>query len=95
VRELENSLERALILAGEDELSSEHLARPSGRAASGPGDVLREGFSLDAFERDLIFAAIEKAGGNKAAAARLLGITRRRLYSMLQSLGQPAEPEAD
>ena len=36
----------------------------------------------------LMKAAIERAGGNKAAAARLLGITRRRLYSMLQSHGR-------
>jgi len=49
--------------------------------------VLGEDFDLDAFERDLIHAALERAGGNKAAAARLLGITRRRLYSRLESLG--------
>jgi two-component system, NtrC family, response regulator HydG len=90
VRELENVLERALILAGEEEVRPEHLERPgelrpAGGGAELPGDLLREGFDLDRFERDLVFAAIERAGGNKAAAARLLGITRRRLYSMLQT----------
>jgi DNA-binding NtrC family response regulator len=51
-----------------------------------------EGFDLDVFERDLIRAALERAGGNKAQAARLLGITRRRLYSRLESLeGRVAE----
>ncbi len=34
----------------------------------------------------MIAHALVKAGGNKAAAARLLGITRRRLYSRLDSL---------
>ena len=93
VRELENALERALILAGEDPIGAEHLAAIGSLAAkSGARDVLGPGFNLDEFERDLIFAALERAGGNKASAARLLGITRRRLYSRLHSLGEK-EPE--
>jgi two-component system, NtrC family, response regulator HydG len=48
-------------------------------------DLLVPGFSIDALERKLIALALEKAGGNKTAAARLLGITRRRLYSRLDS----------
>jgi DNA-binding NtrC family response regulator len=92
VREMENALERALILAGDDEIGAEHFGR-LGRASERSemrgqraADVLREGFNLDDFERELIDAAIERAGGNKAAAARLLGITRRRLYSTIRSL---------
>ena len=92
VREMENALERALILAGDDEIGAEHFGR-LGRASERSemrgqraADVLREGFNLDDFEHELIDAAIERAGGNKAAAARLLGITRRRLYSTIQSL---------
>ena len=46
-----------------------------------------DGFDLDAFERDLVFAALQRAGGNKTHAARLLGITRRRMYSLLASYG--------
>jgi DNA-binding NtrC family response regulator len=90
VRELENALERATILAGEAEIRGEHLgfkpvdAQRAGR--SEPADLLVPGFELDRFERDLLHAAIERAGGNKAAAARMLGITRRRLYSLLESL---------
>jgi DNA-binding NtrC family response regulator len=96
VRELENVLERALILAGEGEIAPGHVApattAPAGAASA--ADVLGPGFDLDSFERDLILAAIDRAGGNKASAARLLGITRRRLYSRLQSLGE-REPEKD
>jgi DNA-binding NtrC family response regulator len=91
VRELENALERALSLAGEEPISAEHLLAPGDPRAPSAGDVLHEGFDLDVFERDLIHAALERAGGNKTAAAKLLGITRRRLYSRLQSLGQPGE----
>jgi DNA-binding NtrC family response regulator len=93
VRELENALERALIVAGEEELRPEHLAL--GRASRGaPGaDLLGEGFELDAFERDLVLAALERAGGNKTHAAKLLGVTRRRMYSLLASHGLAAGDE--
>jgi len=100
VRELENALERALILSGEEEIEPRHLG-PLGRADSGKGagdaglvlDVLGEGFAFDAFVVDLVHAAIEKCGGNKAAAARRLGVTRRRLYTMLQSRGASVDEE--
>ena len=42
---------------------------------------------LDDLERELIQAALARAGGNKADAARLLGVTRRRLYSLVASHG--------
>jgi transcriptional regulator with PAS, ATPase and Fis domain len=89
VRELENALERALILAGEEPIAAGHLAPggPGPARARGAGELLTPGFDLDALQRDLVHAALERAGGNKTQAARLLGVTRRRLYSMLASLG--------
>ena len=96
VRELENALQRAVILAGEEEIASGHVAPVEGAATrTRAGDVLGPGFSLDDFERDLLHAALERAGGNKAAAARLLGITRRRLRSRLHSLAQKEPGETD
>jgi two-component system response regulator HydG len=97
VRELENALERGLILAGEGEVRPDHLGADgvSGERSRKAGDLLVDGFELDAFEREVIFAAIEKAGGNKTLAARLLGVTRRRLYSLLASLEGSREDGAD
>jgi DNA-binding NtrC family response regulator len=98
VRELENALDRALILSGEQQLEEEHfssglsLGRDGGQS---PGEVLVDGFNLDVFEQQLIFAALARAGGNKTAAAKILGITRRRLYSRLASFGEAAEPDTD
>jgi two-component system, NtrC family, response regulator HydG len=89
VRELENALERALILAGSDLVvpSLLSLTSPLWRDTSATAaSVLTDGFNLDAFERDLLRTALERTSGNKSAAARLLGITRRRLYSRLESL---------
>jgi transcriptional regulator with PAS, ATPase and Fis domain len=97
VRELENALERALILAGDGELLADHLL--AGEASSTrrrkAAELVGEGFSLDAFERELILAALERAGGNKTSAAKLLGVTRRRLYSLLASSGPPSEGGGD
>ncbi len=93
VRELENTLERALILAGGREIRAEHLsvgAAVRGRTRDA-SDLVGEGFSLDAFERELLLAALAKAGGSKTRAATFLGITRRRLYSLLSSSG--GDPE--
>jgi two-component system, NtrC family, response regulator HydG len=96
VRELENVLERALILAGEGEVLPAHLSSPAAsRGRSRAADVLVEGFDLDDFERELLLAALERAGGNKTAAARLLGITRRRLYSRLEALGRRDGGDSD
>jgi transcriptional regulator with PAS, ATPase and Fis domain len=96
VRELENALERAIILSGEAEITPEHLGLgtvPARQAQA--GELLGPGFDMDAFERDLIFASLDRAGGNKTHAAKLLGITRRRLYSRLESLGRASEPGDD
>jgi two-component system response regulator HydG len=88
VRELENALERALIVAGEGEIRPEHLAIGAGpEPGTRSADLLGEGFDLDAHERELVFAALERAGGNKTHAAKLLGITRRRLYTLLAGYG--------
>jgi len=98
VRELENALTRALVLASGGTIAVEHLpafGQGAAAAANALDALLVPGFSLDAIERDLIHQALVKAGGNKAAAARLLGITRRRLYSRLESLGAPKTDEDD
>jgi transcriptional regulator with GAF, ATPase, and Fis domain len=92
VRELENVLERAHILAGDGAIGPEHVVTaPRGEARSSrAAELLGEGFALDDLERELILAALARAGGSKTAAARLLGVTRRRLYSLMASHGLEA-----
>ena len=97
VRELENALTRALVLAGGAPIAVEHLPavrRQVPQLSHLLDLLLGPGFSLDTLERDMIHHALLKAGGNKARAARLLGITRRRLYSRLDSLSQREAAEA-
>jgi len=106
VRELEHTLERAMILAGSDPIDLEHLsfARPELARAGGalsldsPGWVPvipAEGLSLETLERELILQSLERAGGNKSQAARLLGLTRRTLYSRMEKHGLRTPREGD
>jgi DNA-binding NtrC family response regulator len=87
IRELRNVLERALIVAGGEPLEIEDIAIQVDDApivsCSQTEHVETEG--LEKAERDMLLAALEKAGGNKTEAARLLKITRRRLYSRLKA----------
>jgi DNA-binding NtrC family response regulator len=94
VRELENMVERAAILAGPGAIDRQHFpALREQTQVAAPSDrppVLRipeEGLSLVALEKELIQQALEVAGGNKSQAARLLGLTRRTLYSRLERHG--------
>ncbi len=92
VRELENVIERAVILAaGGERIGLDHLPLFSAAAtsASAPGGEL----NLEKLERQSILQALQKSGGNKSAAARLLGITRRTLYSRMERLGLRGDSE--
>lgn len=86
IRELRNVLERATILAEGEPLAVEDFALEVEDAPIISGAPLREHASgLEATEHAMILAALEKAVGNKTEAARLLKITRRRLYSRMKA----------
>jgi len=93
VRELENVLERAMILAAGAEIGSAHIQLPE-LVVSGPAEAGhdRPNTLYDA-ERRMLEDALRRAGGNKSKAARLLGITRRILYTKLERLGLGTGPD--
>jgi two-component system response regulator AtoC len=82
VRELENLLERALIFAEGDTLTSADLALPQGDAqrASPPA-------TLEKLERQAIIDALHRWEGNRTRAAAELGITRRTLLNKIKHFG--------
>jgi transcriptional regulator with PAS, ATPase and Fis domain len=45
------------------------------------------GLDLETTERELVERALRHAGQNKAKAARLLGLTRTKLYTRMQRFG--------
>lgn len=88
VRELQNAIERAAIICDGIIRIGDFPSQIRQSVAHTDGyQIPDEGIQLDEFEKNLIIQAIQKAQGNKTRAAELLGITRRRLYSMMERFG--------
>ena len=90
IRELENCLERAVIMARGEVISPAdlppHIQALSGRE-EGQALDFPSGISLEAVERALILKTLEETGGNRSRAAEILGINRRTLLNKLKEYG--------
>jgi two-component system NtrC family response regulator len=96
VRELRNAIERAVILCHGGLVTRDHLPMTTVRPPAAPAAVVpavaapefpAEGVQLDDVERELLQKALARARNNKSQAAKLLGVTRGQLYSMLRRHG--------
>ncbi len=94
VRELRNLVHRAVVLGNGEEVRPEDL--PEGLAGGGGAmrGALTSGRSIDDVERDLILKTLSSTGGNKTAAARLLGVTPRTLRNKLDRYAADSHPRA-
>jgi two-component system response regulator HydG len=91
IRELDNVLERSVIVMTGDSLGLQDLP-PDMREF---GSVERPGAGvMEAMERTLIEKVLAECGWNKSMAARRLGIGRRTLYSKAARYGIALDPEA-
>jgi DNA-binding NtrC family response regulator len=81
IRELENSLSRAAILAQGPAIALEHLALGEAGATPLPDgiEIERGELSLEAIERAHVQRVLGELGGNKTRTAQVLGISRPRL----------------
>jgi DNA-binding NtrC family response regulator len=95
VRELENIVPRATVLARGPLVTAADFPTPlggqgeSGGSSFSGNDLLSLplGEAVQTLERELIRRALARTQGNKAEAARLLGIHRQHLYTTLKDLG--------
>ena len=111
VRELRNAVERIALLADDeivdvpvlDELIGAHMGDSAREVDRMARAILalptRIGSKLDLIERAVLHHAVEITGGNKSAAARLLGVHRKFLERRLDRVGESGEldddPESD
>ena len=85
VRELANAIERAKILADDRVVRLRDLPRDIGRgAAQQVADPPPDGDALSDIQRAHIISVLKRTGGNKARAARKMGISRRSLYRLIE-----------
>lgn len=90
IRELQHVVERAVIMAEEDEIREAdlHLSKTA-IPSTGAAQTAAGGAALDlsAMEQQLIKTALEKHKGNISKAANELGLTRAALYRRMEKFG--------
>jgi two-component system response regulator HydG len=94
VRELRNVIERACLLADGDFITEREITASMPPATARPVRGVppmapatgEERDLLSTVEREHILRALQRTGGNKKAAARMLGVSRRALYRRLERL---------
>ena len=95
VRELQNVVERMIVLCDNDRIeltdvpadirgAQDHPAAP---APAGDADTVDYREAKDRFEREYLLGVIAAAKGNISEAARMSGISRRHFYEKLEKLG--------
>jgi two-component system response regulator HydG len=98
VRELENAIERAVILATGEHITETQLPLniteqydDLEKRSTGATQILDGTHSLQDIEKEAILAALSASNGNKAEAARRLGVTRKTLHNKLKAYGLGAK----
>ena len=95
IRELENVIERAMVLDKDGELDlddlPERLRQVQGHVGRLRLELPDDGISLEEVERDLLVAALEKHGWNQTRAAAYLAITRSTLLYRMQKFNLTRE----
>ncbi len=96
IRQLENAIEHAVAMSGSaaeitPAMLPEDVRSPGQTTLLSPVTIPDEGLSFTSvvsqLERELILRSLEKTGGNKRQAARLLNLSRTTLIDKLQRLG--------
>jgi len=88
IRQLRNTIERACMLSDRSVLSERDLRGAMSTGSSAPPPPRTEStvapVTLKAAQREQVAAALRETGGNKVAAAKRLGVSRRSLYRYIE-----------
>ena len=86
IRELENAIERAVILCPGEQITLRELPpalRQAAETAERPA-VPRPGMTLKEMEKEMILSTLRKVEGNRTRAAEILGVSRQTLQNKLK-----------
>jgi DNA-binding NtrC family response regulator len=90
VRQLENTVERAVALSSNPVIDVDAIQLDAGgnrNHASTTAPILPEGMTLEQWEDEIIREALRRSNGNKSQAARILGLSRNALRYRLGRMG--------
>jgi len=90
IRELENAIERSLIMAESDAITTEDLNLPFKKTGSADRDIVQippGGITWDEMEKEVIIQALSMTGWVQKAAAGLLGLSTRVLNYKIKQFG--------
>ncbi len=86
IRQLQNEIQRAVLLCEGDEVDATDLSI-SNVSSAGDGATDTNFTLLEGVERNAIVQKLKETGGNKLEAARQLGIGRQTLYNKIKAYG--------
>jgi len=89
IRELENAIERAVVLGTSDMIELEDLPETIREVSSAPGTTrgMPLAAAIDEAKRQAVTRAFAEAQGDHPAAAKLLGVNPNYLYRLMRNLG--------
>jgi two-component system response regulator AtoC len=93
VRELRNAIERVMLMEEGPEIKAGQLTfltkayASTGRAEEGKFKIPPAGLIMEDFNKELIIQALERCGGNKTKAGKLLGLSRATMLYRMRKFG--------
>jgi len=90
VRELENTIESALVINSPEVLDIQHLPQEIKEFKEKPEVIpFKIGTSLEEVEREMLIQTLKATKGNKRRAAKLLGINVRTIHRKMEEIEEP------
>ncbi len=88
IRQLQNEVQRAVLLSEGDDVSAADLSITDVRVSASPNEGSDTSFTLlEGVERNAIVSTLRETNGNKLETAKRLGIGRQTLYNKIKAYG--------